>query len=411
MYKKVLSVIFLLLIFIFQSVVSMQQAADGMITEQLEGVPTLTEVIKNDLKDAKQGLSEALDLFKNMKTYFKATSYINSNNVAVEKVGQGGIYFDFGYRSHGELTSPFIGFKTKVDFEKVPDWLEVAFVNTLTSPDLGFNSIINVSAKNEFLIKLILLFNDAKKRLINAKEVTTELLFLFYRLALVKEVNDFKSFFEGDNNLIYKIISSIKINGKSITNFLDNYWTNFNEIVNYDFYLEEGDPYSITANDLIESDDWATIFKISSAIGLRTSIDYYKAREKFLKTPKGLELNLKITNATTKKEKLKFRKEFMKAMPEYAKIIDNVQKRVHGFLRRIKGIRKNWNQFIEKIRPTLEPFFDSIGLPFDLIIRNFDDLDDMDASERFYDDSAIIFDEDSSEIDFYGEEDFSFTDF
>lgn len=408
MYSKILLIVFLLFFSIFKPAISMQYPKDG------KKFPTLTNILKKDVAIAKQDLSEAKALLKNIKTDFKETlktvSYIDSTKIDIKKDGQDEICFNFGYASHGVLTLPFTGFKTKVDFKKVPDWLETAFIKTLTST--GFSSIINISPENEFLLKLVLLFNDTKKKLITKTKMMTELLFLFYRLSLVKDFNGVKSLLGGDNNLIYKIISTISFDGQPITSLLDKYWAYSNDIINYDFSLEEGDPNNLTPDDIIKANDKKTIIKISAAILLRTAIDYYKAQAKFLKTNAGKNLNLKIKAATKKREKLKLRKEFAKALPQYQDILSETQLRVHGFLRRIDGIRKNWNKFVDTIRPILKPFFDSIGLPFDMIIRKYSDIGTTSTPEEdFYDDSEMIFDEDSSGIDFNAEENNDFDDF
>ncbi|MFH1462044.1 MAG: hypothetical protein ABIF12_03805 [bacterium] len=406
--KKLILFVFYILSFL-SSYAAMQQAAQGMIDEQLTGIPSIVEIIKNDIQDAKDGLMTLKELLENIKIYFKSSSYITSTNISIIKEGEGGIYFDFGYSDHGDLLKPFSGFKTRVDLNKVPDWLDVAFVNTLAG--MGFDSIINVSPQNEFLIKFILLLNDTAKKNLTVRQAITEIVFLFYRLALVKDVNSFKSFFDGENDLIYKIISSVKVNGKKFDLILDEYWINFKEIVNYDFKIEKSNPYAWKPEYLIESDDWGKILKIASAVGLRTSVDYYAAREKFLKTEKGQILNLRIMNSKNQKEQIDAKKEFVKSMPEYQDILQKTQKITRGFLTRIKGVRKYWNEFVEKIRPVLDPFFESLGLPFDLIVGKFSDLENIDHVEDMYSDSSIVFDSDTSDIDFYGTDSFDITDF
>lgn len=403
-------IILFFFIFYFLNILpAMQKAAQGMVEEQLTGVPSLVEIITNDIQKAKQGLTVLTELIKNIKTYFKKTTYLNGTSIAITKEGEGGIWFDFGYQMHGDLSKPFAGFKTRLDMNKIPGWLDVAFLNTFAG--MGFNSIINISASNEFLIKLFLLFNDVKNKLIFPKEARTEIFFLLYRLALVKDVNSFELFFELENNLIYKVVSSVKVNGKPFSDILDNYWKNFREIVNYDFKIELSNSSSWVPEYLIETNDWAKILKISSAIGLKSAVDYYAARDKFLNTQKGQELNLKIIDAQNKKDKYAAIKEFTKAMPEYQELLNDIQKKTYGFLKRIKGIRTYWNEFVVKIQPTLDPFFKSIGLPFDLVVRDFDDLENIDAIENLYGDSSVLFDPESGSVDFYGVESFDVTDF
>jgi hypothetical protein len=380
-----------------------QSVAQGMLDDQLAEVPSLKDIIMDDLNNAENALTTFKGLLGNIKTAFQNSSYFDSINVAIVKEGEGGIYLDYGYIDHGDLLKPFTGFKTKVDFNKVPEWLQVAFVNTLAG--MGFDSIINISPQNEFLIKLILLLNDVSKKIATPRQALTELMFLFYRLAQVEKIDSFESFFKSESNLIYNVISSAKVNGKSLDLILDDYWKNYKEIVTYDFKIEESNPTIWKKEYLIESNDWATILKVASAIGLRTSVEYYQARQEFInKQPqKAQELNEKIINATSKKERFDARKEFLQAMPGYEKIKEDTIKRTRGFLIRIKGIRDYWNKFIKKIQPTIEPFFDSIGLPFDLIVRSFSDLENFDDIDDMYVDTDIIFDEDSTYIDFYDE--------
>ncbi|MCG2756714.1 hypothetical protein L6269_04485 [Candidatus Dependentiae bacterium] len=269
----------------------------------------------------------------------------------------------------------------------VPEWLNDAIESTLVK--LKFDSFMNISAKNEFLIKLILLFKDQKNKLILANQFTTELFFIMYRLALIKDFTGIESFLK-ENSFFLQLISGIKIgkNKTNLKNYLNKEWINFQDIVNYKFEIELKP--ELEKQDLIKSNDTKTITKIVSAIGLKTSIDYYIAREKFLKTDIGKNLDLKIVNAISLKEKILARQIFTKSLPEYNTILSETQNKIMGFLRRIEGIRNNWNQFVDKIKPYLEPFFDDIGLPFDLIVRKFENLDEKDKSQL--DDSQIVFD-------------------
>lgn len=405
--KKLL--LFVLLFYSNVFCATQQSIAPGLKNNQLAKVPSLKGIIVNDLDNAKKALGVIRELLKNIRIYFKKSSYFDAIDIAIEKEGEGGIYLDFGYVGHGNLLNPFSGFKTKVKFNEVPVWLEVAFMNTLAG--MGFNSIVNVSAQNEFLIKLILLLSDVYKKTVMSHQAISELMFLFYRLAQVEEIKSFNDLFKSKNNLIYKVISSVQVNGKPLDKMLDDYWRNYKEIVTYDFKIEESNPTTWKKEYLIKSNNWKMILKVASAIGLKTSVEYYQAKQEFItKQPQiAQKLNEKIENAKNKKERFEAKKEFLQAMPEYEKIRDKTQERTRRFLIRIKGIRDYWNEFIKKIRPVIEPFFDSLGLPFDLIVRSFSDLENVAVVDDMYVNTDIIFDEDSSYIDFYDE--FDVTDF
>ena len=375
---------------------------------QFSKMPTLTEMIKKNIDDAHEGLSYAQDLFKHIPMYIKQASFTGSLSIAIEKEGEGGIWFDFGYLGHGLLNKPFTGFETKIDFVKVPDWLEGIFKDTLVK--LGFGRIINVSPQDEFLIKFILLTLDTKNQKINSRQFVTELFFIFYRLALVEDFEGMDSLLKSATGPFASLIGKIKVNNKPVTEFLNKYWDNFKSVVNYDFVIENKAAFELTKEELIESNDWKTISKISFAIGLKTAVEYYAEREKFINTTDGKQLLSQISAAQTKKEKLKKLREFNDAMPGYNKIFNDTRNRLKGFLTRIKGIRTFINKFREKLQPVLGSFFDAIGLPFDLVWPELDN-DDTGKVEELYEGEEPAFDDDLSGDDAFGSGGFDFDEF
>ncbi len=382
-----------------------------LVLSQAQGqrskMPTLTEIIQKNIDDAHETLRNVQDLFKHIPTYIKQASFTESLSIAIEKEGEGGIWFNFGYLGHGLLNKPFMGFETKIDFVKVPDWLEGIFKDTLVK--LGFGRIINVSPQDEFLIKFILLILDKKNQKINSRQFVTELFFIFYRLALVEGFEGIDSLLKSTTGPFATLIGKIKVNNKPVTEFLNKYWDDFKSVVNYDFAIESKSAFELTKEELIESNDWKTISKISFAIGLKTVVEYYAAREKFINTEDGKQLFEQISLAATKKEKLKKLKEFNNAMPGYNKIVTDTRNRLKGFLTRIKSIRTIINKLREKLRPVLDPFFEGIGLPLDLVWPELDN-DDTGKVEELYEDEEPVFEDDFGGDDFGGD-DFEFDDF
>ncbi|MBD3273117.1 hypothetical protein GF385_02085 [Candidatus Dependentiae bacterium] len=369
--------------------------------------PSLQDIIKQDIRDTKEGLNQIKNLLKNFSKYIKKSSYLESSRILIEKEDEGKIIFNFGYKGHGDLNKPYEGFATKIDFKKVPSWLQEILKQNLSS--LGFERLINVNPKDEFFIKFVLLVLDKKNNKINLHRFFAELIFIFYRLALIKDFQGMDIFLKNLSGPFADLIGDIKVKNKKLSAFLNEYWEHFKFIVNYDFAVEDKLSFEITKEDLIESNDWRKISKISFAIGLRTVIDYYKAREEFIKTSEGKKLLEKINSAPNKKEKFARILEFNKSMDEYKRIVRETRNRIIGFLRRIKGIRKFWNKVIDKIRPNLEPFFEEVGIPFELIFPKLDELEDINNIEELYKEEDIIF-ESNFENDPFSS-DFEFSDF
>ena len=377
---------------------------------QAAEMTTLTEMIKKNIDDAHEGLSDAQDLFKNIPTYIKQASFTESLSIAIEEEEKGGVWFNFGYLGHGLLNKPFSGFETKIDFVKVPDWLESIFKDTLIK--LGFGRIINVSPQDEFLIKFILLILDKKNQKISSRQFVPELFFIFYRLALVEDFEGIDSLLKSATGPFASLIGKIKVNNKPVTEFLNKYWDNFKSVVNYDFAIESKSAFELTKEELIESNDWKTISKISFAIGLKTSIEYYVEREKFINTTDGKQLLEQISLAATKKEKLKKLKEFNQVMPGYNKIVTDTKNRLKGFLVRIKGIRTLINKLREKLSPILDPFFNDIGLPLDLVWPELDNEGVAEVENLYEDeDEEFVFEDDFGGDDVFGSGDFDFNEF
>lgn len=367
-------------------------------------MPSLTEMIKKNIDDAHQGLKQAQDLFQHISKYKQPASFTDSISLAIEKKDEGGIWFDFGYRGHGLVNRPFTGFETRIDLVKVPDWLEFAFKNALIG--LGFGRIINVSPQDEFLIKFVLLSLDKRNKKISSRQFITELFFIFYRLALVKDFPGMDSFLKSITSPFADLIGNIKVNNKTVNEFLNAAWNSFKSIVNYDFKIETKAAFELKKVDLIESNDWKKIVKISLAIGLKTAIQYYAAREKFVQTDNGKQLLDQVKSAQKKKDRLKKRLEFNKVMPGYNKIVSDARNRLKGFLRRIKGIRTFMGKLRDKLSPLLDPFFESIGLPFDLVWPKLEEIED---TTKLYEGEEFLFEEDFGGDDVFGAGDFDFT--
>ncbi len=373
------------------------------VQAQTTKMPTLTEMIKKNINDSHEGLKQAQDLFQHISKYRQPASFIDSTSLAIEKEGEGGIWFDFGYVGHGPVNLPFTGFETRIDFVKVPDWLEAAFKNALVG--LGFGRIINVTSQDEFLIKFILLSSEKKKKTINSRQFVTEFFFILYRLALVKEFPGMDALLKSTTGPFADLIGNIKVNNKTVNEFLKEYWSNFQSVVNYDFAIENKAAFELKKEDLIESNDWATILKISFAIGLKTAVEYYAAREKFVQTPNGKQSLDQVKLATTKVERLKKLRAFNKAMPGFKTIVTDTKNRLKGFLRRIKGVKTFIGKLRKKLSPILDPFFEAIGLPLELV---WPKLDDIGKVETLYEGEEFVFEDDFGD-DVFGAGGFDFT--
>ena len=117
-----------------------------------------------------------------------------------------------------------------------------------------------------------------------------------------------------------------------------------------------------------------------------------------------------VKSSTTKKERLKKLEKlekFNEAMPGYNKIVADTKNRLKGFLIRIKGVRGFINKLRAKLSPILEPFFDDIGLPFDLVWPELTDKDVEDATQ-LYEGEEFVFEDDFGD-DAFGAGGFDFT--
>ncbi|KKP24723.1 MAG: hypothetical protein SZ59_C0001G0041 [candidate division TM6 bacterium GW2011_GWF2_28_16] len=343
-----------------------KEVVPGNIQEKVLQVPSLVELIKKDISDASVALKDVQDFFKNINLYIKKASYKDSFEIAIDKQGSGGIFLNFGYSGCGDLTKPFTGFETEIDFVNLADWLDLAFKNSLVL--LGFDRFIHVKPQDEFLIKLVLLCVDKKNNIISSQEFITELFFLFYRLAKVETFvqKDFDKIFD---NVFFKIISGIKIGKISLKDYLNKFWNNFNSIVNYDFKLDLKPAFELTKQDLIKTSEVNKIVMEISAIGLKTAIEHKIDKENYL---------------------------------------NNTKIKLKGFLRRIIGIRKNFNKINSKIKPILQPFFNAVGLPYDVVFPKFEDLGDISQIESLYQQELA---QDQEFEDLEQEQNFDFADF
>jgi hypothetical protein len=285
---------------------------------------------KEQIQKANKSLDDIKSVLQSFPEKIKKASYLDTKSIDITETGIGGIVLDFGYVGHGPLNIGFSGFDTKLDFVAIPNWLENAVKNALS--DIGFEWATGFSPVDEFLIKLVLLLQDKSTQKILTGQFVAQLLFLMVRLSKTPEFRNISDLLVHVPTIVQKLINSFKIKGKSIINYLNDFWQNFDWMVHYNFEIEEKDVTELQDQDLLGGKDFMVMIKTFLAIALQAAVERAVG-----------DL-------------------------EEGEIKDEVKIRVKGLIQRIKGYKQLREKLMKKLQPIIDPLLESVGFSFNDIV-------------------------------------------
>lgn len=292
-----------------------------------------------------------------------------------------GMMFTFDDAGHGNL-DPFSGFVVDITLDFIPEPFHTPLVQRIkallmslingqliSDPTTG-TLVLRSSPVMEFLFKVTLLtkdfahdvktYNLARQQVpsqmvgkaIDAKTYGAETLLLAYRLAQVPGIKTAQDIIEQMPAPFKIILGTIKISGKTFTDYFSTIWDQFYNLVHYDF--------TQPTTSALGNSDIPEIINIMVAVFLRAMADYTKAYDTFVATPAGksAEKDLQITkNRTT----------FNKQLPGYDQLKKDAQDRLIALFKRFKYYRNVKQKLIDKVKPFADPLLAPAGLSIDAL--------------------------------------------
>ncbi len=320
---------------------------------------SFSQIFKKMMQDTKQSLGLMTRNLKNLVVTLRDASYYAPEvNMLTPHPDyperQVGMIFRF---NHYDISNGFKGVEIEPVVE-VPDknlkklfdavvqlGLKPITQGTLVEDPATKKKILRTDGFSEFLIKLFLLLQAKKTGEVSVAQFPMEMMVLAYGLYKTPGFRSARDLVTKVPPLFRPLLTSIRIKGKSVQDFLSVYFKNFKQIADYNF--EKQDSSMLSKRDIPKA------MKILAAIFLRSAVDYRKAKQDFLNTVEGQAIYEQFVY-TPYLETGQYLEpvEFKQSVPGYQEISLKAKERLFAFLNRFSLYRA----MKSKLKGQFEPF-------------------------------------------------------
>lgn len=348
----------------------------------------LVDQIRRHMKKAQESFKKMKVIGARVPAAFKNASYFEDSSITIVEPEAGSIVVDFGYSGAGDVTMGFLGTKTRLEIEGLPDYILVEALDSFASlaKGTGVDRILIVNPSDEFLLKLIVLGASKISNKVDTGEFIKEFHLLLARLYRIPSGRGLNGVIDGFPPIFVDLIKEIKVGKRSIYDLLTWYGKEFEGMLNYDF--SQPPKFSPT--------DHAQLFRHVITVFLHSAMSYQSEKRSYLKSPEGQQAHQElqaVLKASTGIQGVKDKKAaysaFNAGMPGFAKVKQEVLSRLMMITKAPPFVRLK-----EKIKEMIKSFMDELGMS-DSELDASPDLSGVNFSE---DDYAALLAENSEDL-------------